>query len=162
MTDQARLQGYGSREPATVDEMRGWIERAKRRAEGNPADHGPIHMWPETLEWLLAALDAAHAENQRYRAMHIALNAYLRVHRCNAVNPQEHEAKALQDELAALALAGLPDTSEEPRCHCGYLDWTVKQYGQITHKHACPARTDAFCQSHPQGCPLPVTKGERE
>ncbi len=38
-------------------------------------------------------------------------------------------------------------------CYCGSLAWTERQYGQVTHKHGCPARTDDFCQSHPEGCP---------
>jgi len=36
---------------------------------------------------------------------------------------------------------------------CGSLDWTVKQWGRVTHKHSCPNRTDPFCQTHPDGCP---------
>lgn len=40
-----------------------------------------------------------------------------------------------------------------PKCYCGSLEWTVRHYGRITHKHGCPARTDPFCQSHRDGCP---------
>jgi hypothetical protein len=42
--------------------------------------------------------------------------------------------------------------------HCGSLDWTVKKHGKKTHKHACPHREDAFCQSHPDGCPPEIAK----
>lgn len=37
--------------------------------------------------------------------------------------------------------------------YCGFLDWTNETYGRLTHKHACPLRTDSYCQSHPKGCP---------
>ena len=37
--------------------------------------------------------------------------------------------------------------------HCGSLDWTLADYGVITHKHSCPRRTTTFCQSHRDGCP---------
>lgn len=36
---------------------------------------------------------------------------------------------------------------------CGWLGWTVEEWGRVTHKHACPNRTDPFCQTHPDGCP---------
>lgn len=50
---------------------------------------------------------------------------------------------------------------ECPTCHwrpdscsyCGSLGWTLTQHGRVTHKQSCPHRTDAFCQSHPRGCP---------
>lgn len=45
-------------------------------------------------------------------------------------------------------------------CYCGDLSWTTTdraQYGgRVTHKHGCPARTDSWCQTHPQGCPEPT------
>lgn len=37
---------------------------------------------------------------------------------------------------------------------CGYLGWTVTQYGRVTHKRLCPHRTEPWCQEHPQGCPV--------
>lgn len=37
-------------------------------------------------------------------------------------------------------------------CCCGLLDWTVQQWGRVTHKHSCPHRTDPWCQTHPTGC----------
>lgn len=41
-----------------------------------------------------------------------------------------------------------------PRCsYCGVLGWTRARYGQELHKHACPHREDAACQTHPDGCP---------
>lgn len=39
----------------------------------------------------------------------------------------------------------------EKRLHCDYcgdLNWTLKQYHRVTHKHACPHRTDGYCQQH--------------
>jgi hypothetical protein len=39
-------------------------------------------------------------------------------------------------------------------CTCGLLDWTIREHGRVTHKHNCEARTDPFCQTHPDGCPL--------
>lgn len=40
-----------------------------------------------------------------------------------------------------------------PRCDfCGHLAWTVERFGRLTHKCACPHRTDSFCQAHPQVC----------
>jgi hypothetical protein len=48
-------------------------------------------------------------------------------------------------------------------CYCGELEWTVRKHGRITHKHSCPARTDRFCQTHPQGCQprLPLTDSDK-
>lgn len=39
---------------------------------------------------------------------------------------------------------------------CGALDWTLDKFnkGVIVHKHACEWRTTAFCQTHPDGCPV--------
>lgn len=48
-------------------------------------------------------------------------------------------------------------TSPEAACYCGSLEWTKGQYGRITHKHACPARTDDRCQTHPAMCPAEAT-----
>ena len=39
---------------------------------------------------------------------------------------------------------------ERPSCTCGYLGWTVERYGRITHKEACPHRTDPWTQANPQ------------
>ena len=44
-------------------------------------------------------------------------------------------------------------TTQTVCSYCGFLNWTIKRYGRVTHKHACPNRTDAKCQSHPEGCP---------
>jgi hypothetical protein len=41
-------------------------------------------------------------------------------------------------------------------CCCGSLAWTQRQHGRLTHKHACPARTDDFCQTHPKGNCAPI------
>jgi hypothetical protein len=58
-------------------------------------------------------------------------------------------------------LAAAPVTDAGPVVcvgHCGSLDWTLGEYGVITHKHTCPRRTTTFCQSHRDGCPAaPVT-----
>jgi len=43
------------------------------------------------------------------------------------------------------------DWCKEPRCdYCGDLGWTVRKYGRITHKEACPHRTDPWSQTYPQ------------
>ena len=36
---------------------------------------------------------------------------------------------------------------------CGNLDWTLRGYGEILHKHNCPQRRTRNCQQHPGGCP---------
>lgn len=33
--------------------------------------------------------------------------------------------------------------------YCGFLDWTVRQYGRVTHKEDCPHRTDPWSQTYP-------------
>jgi hypothetical protein len=48
------------------------------------------------------------------------------------------------------------------RCdYCGPLEWTKDRFGQVTHKHSCPHRQEAFCQAHPTDCssyePKPMT-----
>ena len=43
---------------------------------------------------------------------------------------------------------------------CGWLGWTVEEWGRVTHKHGCPNRTDPFCQTHPDGCPDSDNDGE--
>lgn len=36
------------------------------------------------------------------------------------------------------------------RCgYCGDLEWTVRQYGRLTHKEACPYRKDSWSQTYP-------------
>jgi len=38
-----------------------------------------------------------------------------------------------------------------PLCtYCGYLGWTVEHYGRVTHKEACPHRTDPWHQGSPR------------
>jgi hypothetical protein len=57
-----------------------------------------------------------------------------------------------------------PAAEEGVRCdghYCGDLDWTVKHYGRITHKHACPVRTDPYCQTHARCLPRADSGGER-
>lgn len=49
--------------------------------------------------------------------------------------------------------APAPDRAVVCLGHCGSLDWTLSEYGVITHKHGCPRRTTTFCQSHRDGCP---------
>ena len=39
----------------------------------------------------------------------------------------------------------------EIRCsYCGNLGWTVEKHGRITHKEACPHRTDPWSQLEPK------------
>ncbi len=50
-------------------------------------------------------------------------------------------------------MTGQLELAPTPRCPtCGPLGWTVEKYGRSLHKCACPHRTDAVCQAHPQGC----------
>ena len=46
------------------------------------------------------------------------------------------------------------EAAPTPMCSpgCGSLQWTVEQWGRVTHKHSCPNRTDPWCQTHPTGC----------
>lgn len=78
--------------------------------------------------------------------------------------PQEQQlaeqVKQVLDELPPEPMPGgfiAPDKYlGEPlrgSCYCGDLSWTRRHYGRVTHKHGCPARTDSYCQSHPEGCP---------
>lgn len=54
-----------------------------------------------------------------------------------------------------LALQMRHEASSAIRCdYCGLLDWTQDRFGSILHKHGCPYREDASCQTHPAGCPL--------
>lgn len=65
-------------------------------------------------------------------------------------------------KILSAALAGVPVPVETPGgCYCGYLGWTVEAYGRTAHKHGCPARTDDFCQAHPQGCPVETAAQRR-
>ena len=47
----------------------------------------------------------------------------------------------------------VPDPAD---CYCGWLGWTVEQYGRVTHKEGCPARTDPWHQ----GDPFPAVRGQ--
>lgn len=37
--------------------------------------------------------------------------------------------------------------------YCGWLDWTVRAYGRVTHKESCPQRTDPWHQGDPTAKP---------
>lgn len=50
-----------------------------------------------------------------------------------------------------------------PLCtYCGLLDWTIKQYGRVTHKEACPNRTDPWHQGAPFTCHVDESGGLAE
>jgi hypothetical protein len=41
-------------------------------------------------------------------------------------------------------------TAAQDRCpYCGWLRWTIDKYGRVTHKQACPHRTDPWHQGDP-------------
>jgi hypothetical protein len=45
---------------------------------------------------------------------------------------------------------------DQPTCsYCGWLGWTVEKYGRVTHKQACPHRTDPWHQGDPPAAKLP-------
>lgn len=48
----------------SVESLRHGIERMKRRGEANPADYGPIMVWPETIEVLLDVYESVVAGNR--------------------------------------------------------------------------------------------------
>jgi hypothetical protein len=58
----------------------------------------------------------------------------------------------------------VPDVHRECES-CGSLDWTITAFGRVMHAHDCPYRVDAYCQTHPRGCPtatrrrLPISEG---
>lgn len=47
----------------------------------------------------------------------------------------------------------LPDSLYLNCEYCGDLGWTIGLLGHVAHKHECPHRSDAYCQTHPHGCP---------
>jgi hypothetical protein len=104
VTDQARLQEIRQRADAALEA----VER------GFSLDPVTGEWYAVDVPWLLGALDAAHAENQRYREALIAARRDLA-----AVNVAGDDTEVLEQKLDAIdddlgrALAGLPDTSEE-------------------------------------------------
>jgi len=67
--------------------------------------------------------------------------------------------KHAENLITALRLAGYRLVSAAPAAEglteygqCGSLDWTVEKWGRVTHKHACPNRTEPWCQTHPEWC----------
>jgi predicted HAD superfamily Cof-like phosphohydrolase len=78
------------------------------------------------------------------------------VHRSNMAKvggPQRADGKQLKPEgwrppdIEFIVAKGMTCSSG-----CGDLGWTLRGHGRITHRHACPTRTDPFCQSHLKGC----------
>jgi hypothetical protein len=44
-----------------------------------------------------------------------------------------------------------PGSRAANRCdYCGDLEWTVTKYGRVTHKEACPHRSEPWSQTYPQ------------
>lgn len=57
-----------------------------------------------------------------------------------------------RDEATAEMLRRREAALNLPPCnYCGSLAWTVRNYGRVTHKQACPHRTDPWHQGEPEG-----------
>jgi hypothetical protein len=44
--------------------------------------------------------------------------------------------------------------------YCGDLDWTIRQYGTLVHKAACPHRAAPYSQTTPPDRPEPITSDQ--
>jgi hypothetical protein len=56
----------------------------------------------------------------------------------------------MTDATEHRAAGGGNATPDRVRCdYCGDLDWTVRKYGRVHHKEACPHRTQTYSQTHP-------------
>lgn len=136
-------------------------ERQMKRAELTDYQRGYLHGQeaaakkrnlldldsPEAERRLAAAL---HREDITGRAIHEEESAM----QVPSYGPDECRACQRHARAIRAALRG-SDETKGVTCqgYCGSLDWTVEQYGRVTHKHSCPKRTDTFCQTHPNGCP---------
>jgi hypothetical protein len=96
------------------------------------------------LTYLEAELQAAQEREKALRERAADLYA-------KHVQKGGHWRTAFMTLYDALAASPSEKPGSEPTCpYCGCLGWTVEKYGRVTHKEACPHRTDPWSQSYPQ------------